>query len=80
MKQIDATCPKSQLVISLFPPDTPQKSNELIPTIAMFKGSRYLFQPIILGIQPLVFGGVMLGGGFKYLLFSSLLGEMIQFD
>ena len=28
----------------------PQKSNELIPKIAMFKGS-YLFQPIILGIH-----------------------------
>ena len=29
---------------------TPQKSNELIPNIAMFKGS-YLFQTIILGIH-----------------------------
>ena len=36
---------------------TPQKSNELIPKIAMFKGS-YLLQTIILGIQPLVFSGV----------------------
>ena len=31
------------------PSCTPQKSNELIPTIALFKGS-YPFQPIILGI------------------------------
>ena len=36
---------------------TPQKSNELIPKIAMFKGS-YFFQTIILGIQPLVFESV----------------------
>ena len=33
---------------------TPQKSNELIPKIAIFKGS-YLFQTSILGIQPLIF-------------------------
>ena len=39
---------------------TPQKSNELVPKIAMFKGI-YLFQPISLGIQPLVFGGVNFG-------------------
>ena len=30
--------------------NTPQKSNELIPKIAIFKGS-YLFQTIILGIH-----------------------------
>ena len=39
---------------------TPQKSNELIPKIAIVKGS-YLFQTIILGIQLLVFGGVVSG-------------------
>ena len=30
-------------------------------------GARYMFEPF-------------LGGGFKYFLFSSLFGEMIQFD
>ncbi len=38
---------------------TPQKSNEFIPRIAIFKGN-YLLQTIILGIQPLVFGSVLL--------------------
>ena len=36
---------------------TPQKSDELIPKMSIFK-QRYLFQTIILGIQPLVFGSV----------------------
>ena len=31
---------------------TPQKSNMSLPPIAMSKGSRYLFQPIILGTLP----------------------------
>ncbi len=38
---------------------TPQKSNELIPKIAMFKGSRYrLPRPIILGPSSRLFSGV----------------------
>ena len=37
-------------------PDTPQKSN-IDTKKGIFKGS-YLFQTIILGIQPLVFRGV----------------------
>ena len=34
----------------------------------------------LVGIVPFFMGHVNLGGGFKHVLFSPLLGEMIQFD
>ena len=61
--------------------DTCQKFN--IPKITIFTRN-HLFQTIILGIH-VSFRGCKLkiytrGGGFKYHLLSSLVGEIIQFD
>ena len=56
---------------------TLQKSNELIPRIAIFKGSRYVFQSIILWPSMFVFGGVtwtpqkMMGFGSPISFFNS---------
>ena len=59
----EKTC-QGRITYSTFGKVTLQKSNELIPRIAIFKGS-YLFQTIILGPSMLVFGGSQ--EGFQHL-------------
>ena len=53
-----------------------------VPFISSSRVPPFAGEPAVsfLGVSILIFQNVLLGGGFKHFLFSSLFGDMIQFD